>query len=139
SNSNHAGAGGDPFSAPDFRDRYFQFCGAGTAMALAGPAPVADRHPAASEALALTARPNPARGRMQFAWNVRHAERVELALYDVGGRRVKTVIEGDLAPGRFVRGWDLADETGTKVRSGVYLARLRTGPTETVTRLVVLQ
>jgi hypothetical protein len=137
SNFNQVGTGGDPFSAPDFRDRYFDFCDVATSAAR--KAPVAARGTAGGEAVVLAMRPNPARAQTQLVVDVRLAGRVELGIYDVAGRRIKTLIERDLAAGRFTLDWDLADESGARVRSGVYLARLRTPTAERLTRIVVLQ
>jgi hypothetical protein len=137
SNFNQAAAGGDPFSAPDFRDRFFTFCEAGAA-AISASASVAAGGPIAREADVLALRPNPARERTHFALEVRRPGRVELGIYDVTGRHVRTVVERNLVAGRFTFDWDLADESGARVRSGVYLARLRTPSAETRVRLVVL-
>ena len=137
SNFNQVGTGGDPFSAPDFRDRYFDFCDAATSAAR--KAPVAARGAAGGEAVVLAMRPNPAHSQAQFVVDARHAGRVELGIYDVAGRRIRTLIERDLAAGHFTLDWNLADDSGRRVRSGVYLARLRTPSAETLTRIVVLR
>jgi hypothetical protein len=137
SNFNQVGADGDPFSAPDFRDRYFAFCAAAS-TASTGSAPVAARASVAHEAVALAMQPNPARERTRFAVDVRRAGRVELGIYDVAGRRIRTLVDRDLVAGRFTFDWNLSDESGAPVRSGVYLAWLRTPWAETLARLVVL-
>src|SRR5262249_44933176 len=105
---------------------------------LAGFARTADGGRVAGEGPALAARPNPARATMQFTFYVPHSERVELAIYDVGGRRVKIVTESNVDARRVVRGWDLTDDSGAKARAGIYLARLRSGSAEAITRFVVL-
>lgn len=61
-----------------------------------------------------------------------------LVVYDVGGRRVRTVFQADLAPGVYRRLWDGRDERGRMVSSGMYFARLA-GPGFAATRKILLQ
>ncbi len=66
--------------------------------------------------------PNPARD----AVTVRFAAasgRVELAAWDVGGRRIATLYRGEAAGERSVR-WNGLDDAGAPVRAGVYWLRL---------------
>jgi hypothetical protein len=65
------------------------------------------------------------------------APRTHLAVYDLRGRLVKTLFQGD-APSRYgVATWDGTDEAGQPVAAGVYVARLETG-SNVVTAKVVL-
>jgi hypothetical protein len=59
-------------------------------------------------------------------------------VYDVAGRRVRTVVEVDLAPGVYRRAWDALDERGRVVSSGMYFVRL-TGPGFSATRKILLR
>lgn len=61
-----------------------------------------------------------------------------LIVYDVAGRRVRTVVEADLAPGIYRQSWDGRDEHGRVVSSGVYFVRL-TGPAIVATRKILLR
>jgi hypothetical protein len=64
-----------------------------------------------------------------------------LAVYDLGGRLVRTLFHGEVARGETcaVR-WDGANDAGTPVAAGVYLCRLELGTGETrERRLVVLR
>jgi hypothetical protein len=63
--------------------------------------------------------------------------RVELSIYDSGGRLVRTLVDGRLAAGFRSVTWDGTDDTGTRVSSGVYFYRLEVGG-ETITRKMVL-
>ncbi len=49
---------------------------------------------------------------------------VSLVVYDVRGGRVRTLVNGARAPGRFVAEWDGRDDNGTPVSSGVYFYRM---------------
>jgi hypothetical protein len=90
--------------------------------------------------LALPA-PNPARGGTRLWYGV-PADRVggalELAIYDLSGRRVRTVLSGRAEPGRHSVSWDLRDASGALAHAGVYFARLSLGGEARSQKLVVV-
>ncbi len=47
-----------------------------------------------------------------------------LDVYDVQGRKVRTLIAGPLTQGRHLQRWDGRDARGQEVASGVYFLRL---------------
>ncbi len=49
---------------------------------------------------------------------------VSLRVYDVSGRLVRTLVDGELPPGRHSSRWDGRDDAGTPVASGVYFYML---------------
>jgi flagellar hook assembly protein FlgD len=53
-----------------------------------------------------------------------HGGAVSLRIYDVGGRLVRTLVEGTLPAGEKSVVWDGRDDTGRPVGSGVYFCRL---------------
>jgi hypothetical protein len=98
------------------------------------PAPLSVGPPAAAAGLALAApRPNPFRDGTALRFHVPVAGRVELAIFDPGGRRIATPYSGDAGPGWVEARWDGRDDAGRTVRPGVYRVRL-TGPGPTVSR-----
>lgn len=62
----------------------------------------------------------------------------QLAVYDLTGRRVKTVDTGLSKAGRFSLEWDLRDDAGRSVEGGVYFARFTVGGKSASRKLVVL-
>ncbi|HMB71697.1 MAG TPA: FlgD immunoglobulin-like domain containing protein [bacterium] len=58
--------------------------------------------------------------RFSLESNVR---RVLVEVYDVQGRRVRTLLDGPMTRGTHVVGWDSRDESGVRVAAGVYFAR----------------
>jgi hypothetical protein len=83
-------------------------------------------------------RPNPFRSSTTFRFELPRAGRAELVVFDVTGRRVKTLVSGDLAAGRFDAVWDGRDELGARTSPGVYFVRLQTqgyGETRKAVRL----
>ena len=62
---------------------------------------------------------------------------VRLDLFDVSGRCVRVLLEGELPPGAHHVAWDRRSELGSKVGSGVYFARFRAGSYQETARIVV--
>lgn len=64
---------------------------------------------------------------------------VSLDVYDVSGRRVSSLVSGELEPGRHEVEWDGRDANGARVASGVYFYRLRAGAHVSQMRMVRLK
>jgi FlgD Ig-like domain len=64
---------------------------------------------------------------------------VDVAVYDVTGRRVRQVVQGTQPPGRYAFVWDLSDSQGRSVAPGVYFVRGIAGEYRRVYKLVVLR
>jgi hypothetical protein len=62
---------------------------------------------------------------------------VDLSIYDVGGRLVRTLVEGQQSAGKQSVAWLGVDAAGRPVSSGVYFVRLKTDA-ETLVRPLVL-
>ena len=88
--------------------------------------------------LALAVSPNPATSAVRFALRLPEAGAVELAIYDLGGRRVATPLRGAAFAGETNLEWNLASEEGARVRPGMYFAKLNALGRTTVTRITVL-
>jgi hypothetical protein len=82
------------------------------------------------------ARPNPFRDGTRIAFELPAAGDVDLAIYDVTGRLVRTLATGPHPAGARTVTWDGADESGRRAAAGVYFVRLRAGD-EVRTRPVV--
>ena len=92
------------------------------------------------EALTLApAYPNPLRDFTQMQYTLRQPGPVELVLYDLLGRPVRTLVRSFQAAGTYVVQWDGRDESGRLLPAGVYFARL-SGPGASVqARPIVLR
>ena len=51
--------------------------------------------------------------------------RAELSVYDVSGRRIRTLLSGDVPPGQYRAEWNGLSESGARVGAGVYFVQLR--------------
>jgi hypothetical protein len=84
--------------------------------------------------------PNPARNQVGLSYAIPtelKGSGVELAVYDVVGRRVRTLLRGAVPAGRGFTTWNLLDERGASVRPGTYWVRLRTPQAEIVRTVLV--
>ena len=84
---------------------------------------------------ALSCSPNPFNPRTTIRFELARAGAARLAVYDVCGRRVRTLLDGSLAAGSHEAEWDGRDDSGREVGSGVYLARLESGGVAAVARM----
>lgn len=97
---------------------------------------------AESDALPRTIRlfantPNPFNPTTSIRFALPAPAEIELAIYDIGGRRVKTLTAGHFAAGEHTAAWTGIDESGRAVASGIYFYRL-TGANETKIRKMML-
>jgi hypothetical protein len=83
-------------------------------------------------------RPNPCRGTTTIHYAVPVAAEVTLRVYDVAGRRVRTLCRGPHPAGRFAATWRGRNDGGAPVAAGVYFYRLETTAGEPRTRKLVL-
>ncbi|MBI5710258.1 MAG: hypothetical protein HZC42_08155 [Candidatus Eisenbacteria bacterium] len=66
----------------------------------------------------------PGAGRLAFEINMPTRERVRLGIYDVAGRRVRSLIDDQVPAGTVRVQWDGKDQAGNAARTGMYFARL---------------
>jgi len=83
--------------------------------------------------------PNPFNPETALRLELPQKGRVEVAVYDGAGQRVRTLVAGWLPAGSHTLHWDGRDEVGREVGSGVYLARLRAGGTEELQKMMLLR
>ena len=80
--------------------------------------------PASVNALAALS-PNPCRGRLAVSYTLAAAGAIRLAVYDVGGRLVRTLVEGERPAGSGLAMWDGSGADRARVEPGVYFLQLR--------------
>jgi hypothetical protein len=71
------------------------------------------------------ATPNPARAGTSFSFGLPRDARVDLALFDARGRRIRSLWSGSTTAGVHTMRWDGRDDARRAVGSGVYYYRLR--------------
>jgi hypothetical protein len=83
--------------------------------------------------------PNPFNPASTLRYHVEHEASVQLAVYDVNGRRVRTLFAGSRAAGWHDATWDGSDANGSRVASGVYFLRLTSANESQVQRFVIVR
>ena len=81
--------------------------------------------------------PNPFNPRTVLRLELERPTRVNWAIFDLRGRRVRTLADGLLEAGAHVEVWDGTDARGRRVSSGVYFQRVQT-PQRTVGNKMLL-
>jgi len=69
--------------------------------------------------------PNPFNPETNIPFDLPEAAHVRLELYDMSGRRVRVLVEGERPAGSHLLRWDGRDQAGQPANSGVYLFRLQ--------------
>ncbi len=83
--------------------------------------------------------PNPFNPMTRIRFDLPQAGNIELAVYDLKGRKVKTLLSGYHAAGRFVHDWWGVDDQGRRLGSGVYFARLRAEGKVAVRKMLMIK
>ncbi len=85
------------------------------------------------------AAPNPFNPTTRLAYSVPEAAAVSIVAYDVTGRAVRTLVDGDRQPGWLSVVWDGRDDAGREVASGIYIVRMTAGEFVGVRRLALVR
>jgi hypothetical protein len=114
-----------------------------TTTAFQGPPVAVDPTAAAPHALQLaTPWPNPStNGRVTLEYRLPGGKsdgHVALRLFDLGGRQVRTLVDGEQAPGVYRIAFDGSDERGRHLAPGLYFVRVSAGASQQTKRLVIM-
>ena len=82
--------------------------------------------------------PNPFNSRTVIRFALPTRADVHLALYNLAGQKVATLVSGPRPAGTYTVHWDGRDASGRDLASGVYLYRLRAGEHQVETRRLLL-
>jgi len=84
--------------------------------------------------------PNPFNPRTLILYDVpAPGGRVAVRVYSAGGKRVRTLVDRDVAPGRHAIEWDGTDDLGKDVASGVYFSVMEARHLRAQSKLVLLR
>ena len=85
----------------------------------------------------LWAFPNPATGRTSIRLVAGETELLRADVYDMAGRRVRSLAAGPATAGIREFAWDGCDQSGRALPAGVYFVRAATGAGEATGRVVL--
>ena len=108
------------------------------------PVGVEDGPPPAPPAAPLSASvapaaPNPFLHSTRIAFELPETRAVRVQVFDVAGALQRTLADGPLPPGRHWLDWDGADDTGRRVRAGLYFLRVGLGDLHRSQKIIVLR
>jgi len=83
------------------------------------------------------ATPNPTTSASSVTFRIGTPEYVRLSVTDVSGRRIRTLQDGMLAPGEYIRTWDGRSDRDSRVGPGIYFLTLDAS-SEVATRRVAI-
>lgn len=83
--------------------------------------------------------PNPFNPLTEFGFRISDFGFVKLEIFDLSGRKIRTLRSEVMLPGEYEAQWDGRDDTGTTVVSGVYLYRLQAGAFSQVRKMVLVR
>jgi len=82
--------------------------------------------------------PNPFNPSTIILYDLAHASEVELAVFDLLGRRIRTLVQEHQQAGQHRLLWNGKDDSGVIMPSGVYLYRLRTSKFMQTRRMILI-
>jgi hypothetical protein len=83
--------------------------------------------------------PNPFNPAARISFEVSTRGRVRIAVFDVAGRSVAVIVDGDMAPGRYEAIWDGRTVAGRAAASGIYFCRLTAGSVVATKKMVLIR
>ncbi len=85
------------------------------------------------------AAPNPFNPRTEIRWTLASAAHARVTVHDARGRLVHVLHDADLPAGRHAAAWNGTDQSGRRLGSGVYFARLESDGVASTTKLVLVK
>ena len=83
--------------------------------------------------------PNPFNPSTAIRFQLSALSAVHLGVFDVLGRKIKTLIQGSRPAGVHVVQWDGTNESGESMPSGLYFYQLNVGPSEVTMKMILMK
>ncbi len=83
--------------------------------------------------------PNPFNPETNISFSLPRNSNVELEVYNIIGKKVKTLASEHMTQGEHIIKWNGKDSNGNPVSSGIYLCRLKASGMEKVHRIILLK
>ncbi len=83
--------------------------------------------------------PNPFNPKTTLSFYLAEAGQVQLGVFDVQGRLVRVLLDEHKTAGPYAIDWDGRDDTGDRMASGVYLAKLMTERHEQTQKMILIK
>jgi hypothetical protein len=83
--------------------------------------------------------PNPFNPSTTIEYSVGTRGRVEIEIYDINGRRIRSLVNQIKDPGRHRTVWNGKNEFDQTVVTGIYFCRLRIGTSQSVRKMLIIR
>ncbi len=83
--------------------------------------------------------PNPFNPSTTITYEIARPEKIRLAVYDILGRQITTLVDQSQQPGIYKVVWDGKNNSGQSVSSGIYFYRLQTSDFTDVKKMILLK
>ncbi len=83
--------------------------------------------------------PNPFSTVTELRFSLGETVETSIAIYDVGGKLVRLIVNSILEPGSYLAAWNGRDDTGRPVAAGVYFCYLRAGKATLSRKLILIR
>ena len=83
--------------------------------------------------------PNPFHATTRISFELPEKSKVVLDIFDIHGRKVRTLVDRTMIAGAYDATWDGTNEAGLKVSPGVYFCILRTGTIKLNRKIVLMR
>jgi flagellar hook assembly protein FlgD len=83
--------------------------------------------------------PNPFRQLTAISYQLSAPSHTSLKIYDLSGRLVRTLVDGEKEAGYYTANWDRKDFRGRELSNGVYFYRLVSGEYAETRKMVLLK
>jgi hypothetical protein len=83
--------------------------------------------------------PNPFTSATSIAFSIPARQHVCLEVYDVNGRLVSTLVDGEMDAGRHQADWDGTNTAGQAIPAGIYFSRLEAGGKRATEKVILVK
>ena len=87
----------------------------------------------------ITSYPNPSREGTTISYFVQKPGPAEISMYDLSGKKIRTLVDGFTSAGLHTLTWDGRNEHGTMVEDGIYLCRYVSGETIQASKIILIK
>ncbi|UCC79797.1 MAG: T9SS type A sorting domain-containing protein [Candidatus Zixiibacteriota bacterium] len=134
-----ATAGHIEFAAADTNHLYFASTERSVWTITRTPTGIDDKSIKLPAEISIETYPNPFNSEIIIKYNSNSSERITLNIYDIMGRKVKTLIDETARAGLNTARWNGTNEDNKNCPSGVYFARLEAGVVSKTAKMVLLK
>ena len=90
-----------------------------------------------TELFLMPSAPNPFSSETRIKFFAGRALKIQAAIYDISGRKIKNLLNGEVREGWHTVSWDGTNSNGLKVASGVYFMRFQTSSNRIITKKLI--